>query len=91
MIHPQSVIHSLVEYVDGSVLAQLGNPDMRMPIAQRWRGRSALSPVSSALDLIARRALDFQAPDFRAFSLSARRHRSRAARWHCAGDAECGQ
>ena len=35
VIHPQSVIHSMVEYVDGSVLAQLGNPDMRTPIAHR--------------------------------------------------------
>jgi 1-deoxy-D-xylulose-5-phosphate reductoisomerase len=40
LVHPQSVIHSMVEYVDGSMLAQLGSPDMRIPIAMRWPGRN---------------------------------------------------
>ncbi|MEZ5506226.1 MAG: 1-deoxy-D-xylulose-5-phosphate reductoisomerase [Gammaproteobacteria bacterium] len=63
VVHPQSVIHSMVEYVDGSVLAQLGNPDMRTPIAYglAWPERKA-SGVS-LLDLVKIGRLDFQAPD----------------------------
>jgi 1-deoxy-D-xylulose-5-phosphate reductoisomerase len=47
VIHPQSVIHSLVQYADGSVIAELGNPDMRTPIAMRWPIRGASRPASS--------------------------------------------
>jgi 1-deoxy-D-xylulose-5-phosphate reductoisomerase len=67
VVHPQSVIHSMVEYVDGSVLAQLGNPDMRTPIAHAlaWPERT-VSGVSP-LDLIAVGHLDFQAPDYQRF------------------------
>ncbi len=67
VVHPQSVIHSMVEYVDGSILAQLGNPDMRTPIAHAlaWPQRSK-SGVS-ALDLVNIGQLDFQAPDFEQF------------------------
>lgn len=63
VVHPQSVIHSMVEYVDGSVLAQMGNPDMRTPIAYGlgWPRRK-LSGVP-LLDLIKVGRLDFQAPD----------------------------
>ncbi|MBI4695454.1 MAG: 1-deoxy-D-xylulose-5-phosphate reductoisomerase [Gammaproteobacteria bacterium] len=63
VIHPQSVIHSMVEYVDGSVLAQLGNPDMRTPIAYAlgWPER-CVSGVG-ALDLFTVKKLDFEAPD----------------------------
>lgn len=63
VVHPQSVIHSMVEYVDGSVLAQLGNPDMRTPIAYglAWPERK-LSGVP-LLDLVKIGRLDFQAPD----------------------------
>lgn len=63
VVHPQSVIHSMVEYVDGSVLAQLGNPDMRTPIAHglAWPQRT-VSGVP-LLDLIKVGRLDFQAPD----------------------------
>lgn len=63
VVHPQSVIHSMVEYVDGSVLAQLGNPDMRTPIAHglAWPARTASGvPL---LDLVKVARLDFQAPD----------------------------
>lgn len=63
VVHPQSVIHSMVQYVDGSVLAQMGNPDMRTPIAYGlgWPQRqvSGVEP----LDLIKVAQLDFQAPD----------------------------
>lgn len=63
VVHPQSVIHSMVEYVDGSVLAQLGNPDMRTPIAYglAWPERT-VSGVP-LLDLVKIGRLDFQAPD----------------------------
>ena len=63
VLHPQSVIHSLVEYVDGSVLAQLGNPDMRTPIAHgmAWPGRMESGVASLNLFEVAR--LDFQEPD----------------------------
>ncbi len=63
VVHPQSVIHSLVQYVDGSVLAQLGNPDMRTPIAHAlaWPERHAAGVAP--LDLFAVARLDFEPPD----------------------------
>jgi 1-deoxy-D-xylulose-5-phosphate reductoisomerase len=63
VVHPQSVVHSLVEYADGSMLAQLGAPDMRTPIAQAmaWPGRFA-SGVES-LDLVRIARLEFEQPD----------------------------
>jgi 1-deoxy-D-xylulose-5-phosphate reductoisomerase len=63
IVHPQSIVHSFVEYVDGSLLAQLGSPDMRTPIsyALSWPDRSATP--SPRLDLSATRRLDFEAPD----------------------------
>jgi 1-deoxy-D-xylulose-5-phosphate reductoisomerase len=63
VLHPQSVIHSLVQYVDGSVLAQLGNPDMRTPIAHAlaWPGR--LASGVAELDLFQVARLDFRPPD----------------------------
>jgi 1-deoxy-D-xylulose-5-phosphate reductoisomerase len=63
IVHPQSIVHSFVEYVDGSLLAQLGSPDMRTPIsyALSWPDRSATP--SPRLDLAATRRLDFEAPD----------------------------
>ncbi len=51
VIHPQSIVHSLVEYVDGSVLAQLGNPDMRTPIAHALAYPERIDPGVEALDL----------------------------------------
>lgn len=67
LIHPQSVIHSLVSYVDGSVLAQLGTPDMRTPIAVAlaWPGRMATP--ATRLDLAAIAKLTFEVPDFARF------------------------
>lgn len=67
VIHRQSVVHSMVEYVDGSVLAQLGSPDMRTPIAQAlaWPGR--LPAGVQFLDLLQVARLDFEAPDPRRF------------------------
>ena len=67
VVHPQSVIHSMVQYADGSVLAQLGNPDMRTPIAHAmaWPDRHAAGVADLDLFEIAR--LDFQAPDLARF------------------------
>ena len=63
VIHPESVIHSLVEYVDGSVLAQLGHPDMRTPIAQALAFPQRIDTGVPALELVRRGALTFEAPD----------------------------
>lgn len=63
VIHPQSVIHSMVEYLDGSVLAQLGNPDMRTPIAHALAWPERIDSGVSSLDLCQIARLDFAAPD----------------------------
>ncbi|MBT9569712.1 1-deoxy-D-xylulose-5-phosphate reductoisomerase [Pseudomonas umsongensis] len=63
VIHPQSVIHSLVDYIDGSVLAQLGNPDMRTPIANALAWPERIDSGVPPLDLFSVARLDFQAPD----------------------------
>ena len=63
VIHPQSVIHSMVEYVDGSVIAQLGNPDMRTPIAHALAFPERIEAGVAGLDLIRIGALTFEAPD----------------------------
>jgi 1-deoxy-D-xylulose-5-phosphate reductoisomerase len=67
VVHPQSVIHSLVEYVDGSVLAQLGNPDMRTPIAYGLAYPERIDSGVGALDLFKVARMDFVAPDFERF------------------------
>ncbi|PKI24239.1 1-deoxy-D-xylulose-5-phosphate reductoisomerase [Pseudomonas monteilii] len=67
VVHPQSVIHSLVDYVDGSVLAQLGNPDMRTPIASALAWPERIDSGVAPLDLFAIARLDFQAPDEQRF------------------------
>lgn len=63
VIHPQSVIHSLVEYADGSVLAQLGNPDMRTPIAHALAWPQRIDSGVQKLDLFAIGQLTFERPD----------------------------
>ncbi|SEP93662.1 1-deoxy-D-xylulose 5-phosphate reductoisomerase [Pseudomonas cuatrocienegasensis] len=67
VVHPQSVIHSLVDYIDGSVLAQLGNPDMRTPIAHALAWPERIDSGVAPLDLFAIARLDFQAPDEQRF------------------------
>ena len=67
VVHPQSVVHSLVQYVDGSVLAQLGNPDMRTPIAHALAWPDRHESGVGALDLLAVARLDFELPDPRRF------------------------
>jgi 1-deoxy-D-xylulose-5-phosphate reductoisomerase len=63
VVHPQSVVHSLVAYVDGSVLAQLGTPDMRTPIAYTLAWPDRIASPSPRLDLARIAALTFEAPD----------------------------
>lgn len=63
VIHPQSVIHSLVEFIDGSVLAQLGSPDMRIPIAHTLAWPERMPTPAERLDLAAVGKLSFEAPD----------------------------
>ena len=67
VIHPQSVIHSMVEFVDGSVLAQLGSPDMRIPIAYALAWPERLETPAQRLDLAAVGRLDFEEPDLERF------------------------
>jgi 1-deoxy-D-xylulose-5-phosphate reductoisomerase len=67
VIHPQSVIHSLVEFVDGSVLAQLGSPDMRIPIAYALAWPERMPTPAQRLDLLAIARLDFESPDLKRF------------------------
>jgi 1-deoxy-D-xylulose-5-phosphate reductoisomerase len=67
VIHPQSVIHSLVEFVDGSVLAQLGTPDMRIPIAYALAWPERIPTPAQRLDLATIARLDFELPDLARF------------------------
>jgi 1-deoxy-D-xylulose-5-phosphate reductoisomerase len=67
LIHPQSVVHSLVEFLDGSVLAQLGSPDMRIPIAYALAWPERMETPAQRLDLAAIARLDFEEPDLGRF------------------------
>lgn len=67
LVHPQSVIHSMVEYIDGSVLAQLGTPDMRTPIAYAMGWPKRIAAPSPRLDLAAIGQLTFERPDYERF------------------------
>jgi 1-deoxy-D-xylulose-5-phosphate reductoisomerase len=67
VVHPQSVVHSMVEYADGSVIAQLGHPDMRTPIAQALAFPERIDAGVSSLDLFRIGALTFEKPDFERF------------------------
>jgi 1-deoxy-D-xylulose-5-phosphate reductoisomerase len=67
VIHPQSIVHSLVEYIDGSVIAQLSNPDMRIPIAHALGFPDRIESGVSPLDLGAIGQLSFERPDLRRF------------------------
>jgi 1-deoxy-D-xylulose-5-phosphate reductoisomerase len=73
IVHPQSIIHSAVEYLDGSVLAQLGSPDMRTPIAHALAWPERIASGVDFLDLVRTARLDFRAPDhdkFRCLALA---------------------
>ena len=67
VIHPQSVIHSMVEYVDGSILAQMGSPDMRTPIAYALAWPERIPSGVKRLNLFDVARLDFSAPDLGRF------------------------
>ena len=67
VIHPQSIIHSMVQYSDGSVLAQLGNPDMRTPIACALAWPDRIAWPAPQLDLATLGRLTFEAPDLARF------------------------
>ncbi|MGI9320785.1 MAG: 1-deoxy-D-xylulose-5-phosphate reductoisomerase, partial [Thiogranum sp.] len=67
LIHPQSVIHSMVQYRDGSVLAQLGNPDMRTPIAHSLAWPDRIDAGVDVLDMLKTARLDFEPPDLQRF------------------------
>src|SRR5690348_1596967 len=67
LVHPQSVVHGLVEFTDGSVVAQLGSPDMRIPIAHCLAWPRRINGPSARLDLAALRQLTFEAPDLERF------------------------
>jgi 1-deoxy-D-xylulose-5-phosphate reductoisomerase len=84
VVHPQSIVHSLVEYVDGSVLAQLGIPDMRVPIAYALSYPERLPLDLPPLDLLAVQTLAFLEPDLA-------RLRRMQGRGNHAGGAECGK
>lgn len=64
VVHPQSIIHSMVEYVDGSFLAQLGSPDMKIPIAYGLTWPKRIASGAETLDITQIARLDFQAPDY---------------------------
>ena len=78
VVHPQSLVHSLVEYEDGSVLAQLSSPDMRVPIAQALAWPHRMAAGAEFLDLVRAARLDFLAPDPQRFPCL--RHAQEAAR-----------
>jgi 1-deoxy-D-xylulose-5-phosphate reductoisomerase len=67
LIHPQSIVHSMVEYVDGSVIAQLSNPDMRVPIAHVLGFPERIASGAQPLDLAALKTLSFEKPDEQRF------------------------
>ena len=67
LIHPQSIVHSLVEYADGSVIAQLSNPDMRVPIAHALAYPERIESGARSLDLASIRNLSFEKPDLERF------------------------
>ncbi|WP_111891486.1 1-deoxy-D-xylulose-5-phosphate reductoisomerase [Acinetobacter sp. MB5] len=79
VIHPQSIIHSMVQYVDGSTLAQMGNPDMCTPIAHALAWPKRISTPVDALDLFVHQQLNFQQPDTTKFpALNLARHAMQA-------------
>ena len=67
VVHPQSIIHSMVEYIDGSILAQLGNPDMRTPIAYALGYPKRIESGVASLNLLEIAKLEFEAPDVKRF------------------------
>ncbi|HIG66107.1 MAG TPA: 1-deoxy-D-xylulose-5-phosphate reductoisomerase [Methyloprofundus sp.] len=67
VIHPQSIIHSMVDYIDGSVLAQMGNPDMRIPIAHAMAWPERFDSGVAPLDIFSVKQMDFEPADLKRF------------------------
>ena len=67
IIHPQSIIHSMVRYIDGSVIAQMGNPDMRTPIAETMAHPNRIISGVASLDFYQLNGLTFLAPDYQRY------------------------
>jgi 1-deoxy-D-xylulose-5-phosphate reductoisomerase len=67
VVHPQSIVHSLVEFIDGSLLAQLGSADMRIPISYALGWPERIPTPAARLDLVELARLDFEAPDLERF------------------------
>ena len=74
LIHPQSIVHSLVEYADGSMIAQLSNPDMRVPIAHALAWPERIDSGAKSLDLALIKTLSFERPDLNRFPCLALAH-----------------
>ncbi len=91
VVHPQSIVHSLVEYLDGSVLAQLGSPDMRTPIAHALAWPERIASGVEFLDLVRTARLDFRAPDPQQVPLSRAGAGGGAGRRPAPGRSECRQ
>ena len=91
VVHPQSVVHSLVEYADGSMLAQLGAPDMRTPIAQALAWPERFASGVQSLDFIGMGKLEFEPPDHVRFPESGAGESCGARRRHRSDVAERGQ
>jgi hypothetical protein len=91
VIHPESVVHSLVQYADGSVIAELGNPDMRTPIAHALAYPRRIAAGVEPLDLFKVASLHFERPDLERFPCLALAYRALRDRGQRADDAECRQ
>ena len=91
LVHPQSVVHGLVEFRDGSVMAQLGSPDMRIPIAHCLAWPERIDGPAARLDLAQVRELTFEAPDLVRFPALALARRALADGRGGADRAQCGQ
>ena len=91
LVHPQSLVHSLVEFVDGSTLAQLGLPDMRTALAVGLGWPERIASGVAGLDLLQHGRLDFEAARPRCLPLPGPRLRRTARRRHRSGGAERGQ
>ena len=91
VVHPQSVIHSMVAYRDGSVLAQLGTPDMRVPISHTLGWPSRIDSPAERLDFTTLAPLTFERPDSGRFPSLRLAREALALGWICTDRAECGQ
>ena len=91
VVHPQSVIHSMVRYHDGSIMAQLGSPDMRTPIAYAMAWPQRIAAPVQALDFLTLGSLTFEAPDLQRFPCLRLAFDSLRTGGGCLGRAECGQ